>query len=46
MNEVICHIGSYDVWEAFKLSWALLVLNGLSLGAIYGVIALFLMRRK
>jgi hypothetical protein len=41
MQEVVCHIGSYNVWEAFKLTWALLVLNGLTIGGIGALLMLF-----
>lgn len=38
MNEVICHIGSYDAFEAYKLVWALMAMNVATIGVAAAVV--------
>lgn len=38
MNEVVCHIASYDAVAAYKLIWQLFALNLVTFAAIGGLV--------
>lgn len=37
MNEVVCHIASYDAMAIYAVTWKLMALNLTTFGAIAGV---------